>query len=95
MRTADTVREGTTQILLGEGSLPGHAHFLREDLGRESCGWFVEILLGAKFLHACRGGGSFSNPGDSNRVPPQHSTVPSVCLESKKKLVKYPKLFTE
>ena len=35
---------------------------------------FVEILLGAKFLHDRRSGGSFSNSGGSNRVlhPQQH-----------------------
>ncbi len=37
---------------------------------KDKCGRFVEILLEAKFLHSCRGSGSFSNPGGSNRVPP-------------------------
>ena len=39
---------------------------------------FEETLLGAKFLNSCRGRGSFSNPGDSNRVPPRCALTPVV-----------------
>ncbi len=50
---------------------------------KDKCGRFVEILLGSKFLHSCKGGGSFSNLGGSNRVPPHYSTDFGVCLESR------------
>lgn len=50
------------------------------------CGMFVELLLGAKFLHAYRGGGGFSNPNSNNKVPNCDY------LEFGEILEKYPKL---
>ena len=56
-------------------------------------GWFmrfVEIMLGAKFLHSCRGGGSFINPGGSNRVPHERTAFTPMSAWSPGNFEKYP-----